>query len=257
MCCQHQSYSADEWDVSRPAGTESVSDLDTLLQTNNEALDRVLSTHIQGLFPTKASDSTLSISVGSVVCSNSDGSVRKFRANTSATSVAWTDIDTGAEAASTTYYLFAVADTDATTFTVLISTSSTTPTGATYYANIGSFYNNVSSNIEAVRRRDSQVVEMGSWDSKTNNTAYYAETGGFVLYVSVSSASDQTVYFYMDSTDASTQVIYKYNRTSVGLNNSMSIMVPVPKGQFWKIDGTPGGSETGGLWWIPLEVDIN
>jgi hypothetical protein len=73
-----------------------------------------------------------------------------LRANTSATTVTWANIDTGAEAISSTYYLWAVADADATTFTVMISLSNTAPTGATYYRKLGSFYNDASGNITQI-----------------------------------------------------------------------------------------------------------
>lgn len=63
------------------------------------------------------------------------------RVNTSALTVTWADIDTGAEANSTVYYVYVTADTSNTAFAELISASSSTPTGATNYRLIGKFRN--------------------------------------------------------------------------------------------------------------------
>ena len=143
-------YGADEWSKAKPSGSASPSTIDTLLQSNNESIDRLLSDYQEGCKISYASASTLTVAVGQVVCDNSGSTLRKFRENTSEITVAWSMIDTGAEASSTTYYLFAVADADATTFTVEISLSSSAPTGATYYARLGSFYNNSDSDIEQI-----------------------------------------------------------------------------------------------------------
>lgn len=142
-------YAADEWVKAEPTGARAGADIDAYIAVNNEALDRLLSNY-QTCNVKYASVATLTVSIGEAVCSNSDGSLRKFRANTSATTVAWTDIDVSSEGSSTTYYVFAVADTDATTFTVKVSTSSTTPSGCSYYKKLGSFYNNSDGDIEQV-----------------------------------------------------------------------------------------------------------
>jgi len=143
-------YAADEWDKSDPAGSESPSDLDSLITTNNEVIDRLLKNYQEGCKISYASASTLTVATGEVVCSNSTGALRKMRSNTSAVTVAWSMIDTDLEDSSKTYYVFAVADADATTFTVEISLSSSAPTGATYYARLGSFYNNADGDIEQI-----------------------------------------------------------------------------------------------------------
>jgi hypothetical protein len=147
-------WAADEWAVGDPAGTRNASDLDTYLLTNNAALDRFLQYGRHDCKISYASASTITVGTGSVVCSNSGGTVRHLRANTAAVTVTWGMIDTGAEEASKTYYLWAVGDADATTFTVMISLSNTAPTGATYYKRLGSFYNDSSSNITALTDDD-------------------------------------------------------------------------------------------------------
>ena len=89
------------------------------------------------------------VQAGEVVCVDASGNV-KLRRNTGVTTVTWANIDTGAEAASKRYYVHAVADTAATTFTVEISLSSTAPDGVTTFKLLGSFYNNSGSDIEDV-----------------------------------------------------------------------------------------------------------
>lgn len=95
-----------------------------------------------------SSATTVTVSVGSVVCTNSGGTLNEIRRNTSSTNVTFSDIDTGAESASTTYYVYATCDADATTAAFKLSASSTSPSGITSYRKIGSIYNNASSDID-------------------------------------------------------------------------------------------------------------
>ena len=152
-------YSADEWDKSDPAGTSNVSDLDTNITANNNALDRLVSNYREGAKLKYNSVATVDITAGEVTCSNTAGTLRRFRSNTSTLNVTWADIDAGAES-NATYYIFALADADATTFTASISLSSTTPTGATYYARLGSFVNS-GGDIQDVTN-DNDTVLLGS-----------------------------------------------------------------------------------------------
>ena len=133
-------HTASEWDKDIILGTDSPATIDDNLLIQFEAVDRLLSNYKVGCALSYTSATTISVAAGEVVCSNSAGTVRKFRSNTSATAVTFANIDTGAEAASTTYFVYALADADATTFTISISLSSSAPTGATYYKKIGSFY---------------------------------------------------------------------------------------------------------------------
>ena len=145
-----QVSASDQWAVSKPAGTDQAADIDSYIGINNAALDRLVYTYRQGCKIVYASASTLTVETGALALPNSAGTVVRWRRNTSSTTVAWTNIDTGSEASSTTYYVYAVADTDATTFTIKISTNSATPTGCTYYRRLGYFYNDASSNITQI-----------------------------------------------------------------------------------------------------------
>jgi len=158
ISCQVNLYAADQWAKGQPASSASPSDIPTLIQTNNEALDRFLSYGRHDCRISYSSASAVSVAAGSIVCSNSAGTTRQLRVNTSATSVTFADLDNGGEVASTTYYIFAIADTDATTFTCKISTSSTAPSVGTYYKRLGSFYNDDSSNITQITNDDSTNI---------------------------------------------------------------------------------------------------
>ena len=144
------SYCADEWLKTRPASTDQKIDYPTAVTANNTAIDRLLTNYREGMMVYYGTASEVTIGEGEVVCSNAGGSLKKFRHNPSTTTVRWTEIDTGAEASSTAYFIYAIADADAATVTFLISASSSAPTGATYYKKIAAFYNNSSGNIEQI-----------------------------------------------------------------------------------------------------------
>jgi hypothetical protein len=259
-------FAIDEWAKNQPASSANPGDIDSLIQTNNEAIDRLMAYGKFGCQLTYSTVSAITVARGSVVCSNSADTVRRTRTNSSATTVTWSDIDTGAEAASTTYYVYAVADTDAATFTVKISTSSSAPTGVTYSNRLGSFYNNASSNIENVTNLDSgqniashvhdgkdsvQITStgittvLGAWVSRSNNTIYQAATDGFVMFGNAA-YNNVNLAGYTDSnanptTDRGGQSIYYAGATARGV-----ITMPVKKGDYWKV----AGAST--VYWIPL-----
>ena len=163
----HPCYAADQWDTTDPAGTSNASDIDANVIANNEALDRLLIRYKRGMGVNYATAATVSVQIGEIaIPDSSDGTVR-WRRVTAATSVGWSDIDTGAEASGTTYYVYATADTDITGVVFKISTSSSAPSGSTYYRKIGSFYNNSSSSIE-------NVVSIGEDSDLADRTAIRA-----------------------------------------------------------------------------------
>ncbi len=137
---------AEQFDKLKPSGSDDPSTIDDSLQTNWEAIDRLLKGYRRGAKVRYLTAATLTVEKGEIVCSNSGGSIRRFRSNTSAVTVSWSDIDTGSES-NDTYYVWAIADTDIEGFTISISLSSSSPTGATYYALLGSFVN-VSGDID-------------------------------------------------------------------------------------------------------------
>lgn len=163
-------YSADVWregsGASVISGGDSPSAIDTLLDAaSTEPLDRLLQEYRSGAKISYSSTSALTVAAGQVAVQNSAGSIVAFLDNTSSTSVDWEDIETGgSESASTRYYLFAYCTTPSsdTDFDIVISTSSSAPASGTYYARLGSFYNNSSSDIEQIYNDDTTEILMVS-----------------------------------------------------------------------------------------------
>lgn len=143
---------------------------------------------------TKASGSTLSVSAGTVAIKNSGQTNRLFRRNTSATTVTSSNLDTGSMADTTYYYIYAVADSAATTFTVKFSTSATAPTGLTNFELIGWFYNQAAGSLNITiayvgnlkkngRGVHNSVSVVGTSDLTYSTTSY-------------ANIADMTVQFY-------------------------------------------------------------
>lgn len=179
--------SASQWDKANPAGTTSVADLDYYITSvNNEAMDRLAINYRRDCTVIPNSAATISVLSGEISISNSDGSVVRWRRNTSTTSVSWSDIDTGAEASATQYYVWALADSDATTFTVKISASSSSPSGATYYRKIGYFYNNSSGDIVSVGNIKGgdvpNIISVSGTTDITTSSTSYSDMDDMVIY---------------------------------------------------------------------------
>lgn len=143
-------YSASQWTKGDPQGTEASGTIDDIIRINQAALDRLVINYKRGLGVNYVSANALSVLAGELAIPNAAGSIVRWRRTTTATSVTWSDIDTGAEASDDDYYLYAVADADATDMTFKISASSSAPSGATYYRKIATF-DNVSGSITNVK----------------------------------------------------------------------------------------------------------
>lgn len=243
-------FAADTWEKGTgeavPLGTESPSDLDTLINYYiSDPLELLLANYRQGARLTYASSSTLTITAGEVSVSNTGGTIRGFCSNSASVTMAWSDIDTGAEEASTRYYLFAVcADptADEPEFTVKCSKSSSLPTGSTYYKRLGNFYNDASSNISDIQN-DGFFADLGSWETKTNGVTYQAMTDGFCI---ANSDTYGIGYFYTDSSSSPTTVRW-LDYAAVGHGHFCTAMGFAKKGDYWKT------ADVANVYWIPLE----
>lgn len=159
-------FAISEWDKTKPSGTDTIRSYPAAATANNEAVDRLLANYRQGMVMTYSSASTIAVSAGEVTCSNAAGTVRRFRLNASSTNVTFANIDTGSEAAGTTYYIYAVADDDAVAATFKVSLSASAPTGVTYYKRLGSFYNDASSDIDqTLIENDNDTYAPTTYDS--------------------------------------------------------------------------------------------
>ncbi|HAG50555.1 MAG TPA: hypothetical protein DCL42_04375 [Deltaproteobacteria bacterium] len=156
-------------------GSISPSTIDTAIYTNIVSpLDNLLAVQRQGLRLTYASAATITVESGASVNSNSTGTIRLFGRNSSSTTLSWADIDTGAEANSTTYHVYSFhSATSDTTLGFKISASASAPTGATYYQKLGSFYNDASGNITNITNNDFKPRYYDSgWFAVAASTAY-------------------------------------------------------------------------------------
>ena len=182
-------YGANEWmegdGTTTLLGTEVISDIDSKIYENmTDPLDRLLSKYKRAADLEYNSAASIDITAGEVACQNTAGDVTRFRQNTSTTTLTWADIDTGAEASSTTYYVYGVCDADATTFTGVISVNSSTPDSgaATYYKQLGSFENDadgdiVDGSIEAPAEEQDVAIET-VYDYGSSASSYTSHTTG-------------------------------------------------------------------------------
>ena len=145
MVLPFNAMAIDEFDPTEPAGTDNISTGDQVIRVNNEALDRLLTNYKRGLSISYTSATTITVAIGEISVATSAG-VLRFRSNPTTTTVTFSDIDTGAEAAGV-YYIYALGDVDQAAATFVFSLSASAPTGATYYKQIGSFTNDASKNI--------------------------------------------------------------------------------------------------------------
>lgn len=116
-------------------------------QAYSESFKNLLYKYRRGCLAEYKGAADLYVRTGEIMITNGSTGVR-LRRNTADITVDWTMLDTGVEAISTTYYVYALADTSGTTFTIKLSASSSLPSGATYYRKLGSFYNDASGNID-------------------------------------------------------------------------------------------------------------
>jgi hypothetical protein len=241
-------WSADEWLKTRPAVTDDRADYPADVVANNAALDRVLANYREGMTLSYSTAAAVSVSTGEVVCSTAAGDVRKMRQNTAVTSVGWADIDTGAEEASKTYYIYAVADADATTATFKVSLSSTAPTGITSFKRLGSFYNNADSNIGLISN-DNDVKKLGDWSAKSSGVVYQATSDGFVVANSYSSGGGTAdIIIYSDAFNPPTTIRVEDSAVTAGDGRHASATIPVKIGDYYK--AVAGG--TASIYFVPL-----
>ena len=249
-------FAVDSWEKGTgeavPLGTESPADLDTLInQYVSDPLEFLLHNYRYGCRLEYASASTITIGAGDIVVSNAGGTIRAFTSNSAAITAAWTDIDTGSEAVGTTYYVYiecADPTADEPAFTAVISTNATTPTGITYYARLGSFYNNASSNITDIQN-DGFFGDFGAWETRTDGVTYQATTDGFVVAGWQGSGDAVDVAGYTDSSTPPTTIRAKIDQYYPGGSGvDCSFTMPVKTGDYWKVTGCDT------IYWIPMGV---
>lgn len=168
-------YGSSQWTKTAPAGGSYITDLDANIATvNNEALDRLLTNYREDCRVIPDGANSIKVLAGELAIPNIDGSVVRWRKNTTVTSVDWTNIDDAADddIVSKQYYVWALGDADAATFTISVSLSSSAPDSATYYRLIGFFYNDSFGNITSVGSINGSLKVEGTSDITTTSSSY-------------------------------------------------------------------------------------
>ena len=95
---------------------------------------------------------TINVSAGGLVLTGDSGKFR-CRYNSSVVTANWSNLDTGEEG-NATYYVWATADDEETTFDIKISLSAVAPQGYVYYRLLGSFINSTDIIIGSINNDD-------------------------------------------------------------------------------------------------------
>ncbi len=199
---------ADQWTPTVPASADVPSAYPAAALANNNTLSRILANYRRGEALSFVSTTSVSVSAGEVVCTSTSPLI--LRQNTSNTALTASNLDSGSSFAnSTTYYVYAVCDANATTNTFLISSNATTPTGGTNYRKIGTFTTDGSANILAA--------------------TVASEAFGPVMADTSGNKEVQGIFDYATSTSSSTfktgnlKVAYGQTGTSIGGSSSITI----------------------------------
>ena len=102
----------------------------------------------------------------------------------------------------------------------------------------------------------------GAWTAKAFNTNYQAATAGLVVAYIDASASDADETNLVAKTDGSSPPTTVRAGASAARQDGdniylpyASLMMPVRKGDYWRIDKTDtGGAGTSGVWWVALQT---
>jgi hypothetical protein len=244
------------WRISIPATSENPQAISPDVIENNTALDLMLQNYRDGyLTITLTSTSAITIGAGGVMLSNSGGSTRLMVANTSTTTMGSTNIDTGSISPSSTYYIYAYASsTTATTFSVIYSASATSPTGITYYAQIGKFSTDGSSNfISAYSNIQTSPTPTSNGTAYSANFQYQNVTGRTVEidWTGSGAASGGWVGLsqigYIGSSSANTQVAgFSFDVSGSSNIQNVSGSFKVPNGWYWEVTNTSSSGGSGG-----------
>jgi len=242
----NNSWATVGWQKILPQTSENPQAISPDVQENNNALDLMLQNYRDGyLTITLTSTSAITIGAGGVMLSNSGGSTRLMVANTSTTTMSSTNIDTGSISPSSTYYIYAYASsTTATTFSVIYSASSTSPTGITYYAQLGKFTTDGSSNFAGASSNiQTSPTPTSLGTSWTAGTPYQNLTGRTIQVICYASSYYNGSFMFSNITgligasSASTTVTQWEFNGNAGTADGISgnIVFNVPNGWYWEV----------------------
>ena len=254
MVMANTSWATVGWNKSIPATSENPQAISPDVIENNTALDLMLQNYRDGyLTITLTSTSAITIGAGGVMLSNSGGSTRLMVANTSTTTMSSTNIDTGSISPSSTYYIYAYASsTTATTFSVIYSASSTSPTGITYYQQIGKFTTDGSSNFISASSNTNTQIGLGTWSSKSFGSPYQAGTDGFFMGSCGNTGSGSTGISCITDSSSSPSTVRQESAIGANTGGILSCISPVKKNDYYEITEQNGCTSGEVEYFIPL-----
>lgn len=236
--------SATQWRAGTGEATLLGSSQSSLIGTNTfnsivQPLDNLLSTYCNE-YLTYGSSSTIKVSAGSVMVSNSQGTIRLMLQDTAVSTLTSANLDTGSLTANTTYYIYSTAATNtATSSTYFISASNTAPSGQTYYYQIGSFTTDANTQITNISNNwvTSGYIS-GTPISKSNGVPYQALTDlWFGCYLNISS-SNQAAEIVTGSISGSMTQVQACGTFSSSFSGVCSVGWHIRKGDYYENIGS-------------------
>ncbi|MFA5095929.1 MAG: hypothetical protein WC478_01155 [Candidatus Omnitrophota bacterium] len=218
---------------------------------NTDSYRNLLISYKRGCDLAYKSAGDIYVRAGEIAIPDASGNLR-FRRNTSDLTVDWDDIDTGSEAASTTYYVYAIADAAGSTFTVKISTSSSAPSGATFYRKLGSFYNDSSSNInqrDIIANIDISS-KFGDWVDKSSSYGAQQATTDGEVHAYAFLANGNYLRILTDAANPPT-IVRQEGYTDSGIQFTASLKCSVKKGDYWMVTNNGVASGSVVVYWMP------
>lgn len=237
-----QGHCITQWNKAKPASGDNLTSWPTDNQANFSVLDTLLANYREGFTISYSSASTIVVSAGEVMVSNSAATLRLMLQKTSSTNVTFSNIDTGAES-SGTYYVYAGTSTNTDSApTFYVSTSSTAPSGVTYYKRLGYFVNDGSNNITPSSVVNDNITVsslLGDWASKSSGVTYQATADGFVVaYISGYIGNGETFSVVTDSSASPSTTRCSATTPSSTTAFSTGCNVPVKKGDYYQVSET-------------------
>lgn len=227
-----------ELDGTQPAALIGFNSYNHIVQP----LDNLLATYCNEYLQ-YSSSSTIKVSSGSVMVSNSQGSIRLMLLDTAISTLTSANLDTGALAANTTYYVYATAaSASATSSTYYISASNLAPSGQTYYYQIGSFTTDASTQITTI---NNNIIgqEFNTWSAtKSAGVVYQALTDGFVTAYANNTGSSSTQINITTDSSSSPSTVRVQSTIGSNTGGTVNITCPVRKGDYYEVNLANGAS---------------
>lgn len=149
LLISNPAFAVTQWDKSIPSTGANLTAWPAAVTAQWSILDTLVSNYQRGETVIYKNSTTLTVTLGEVVVSNSGGSLRVFLQDSGNTDITSANLDSGGSFSnSTNYYVYSTASSSTSaSSTYYISLSSSAPTGPTYYQKIGSFTTDGSGNI--------------------------------------------------------------------------------------------------------------